>query len=376
MIKVFRSDVRCPYCLEEITNRDVKYYCSRCGNEVERSKYEIFAMRAPKCTDTNCHGAVANICKCGICGHVLPPDIFQYKKNLRFSIIGITGCGKSMFLTTMIHELRNIKEFPLVISSMDSETENLFKENETTTYVMGQMLAPNPKGLPPQPQQWRLRDKSKMTERTIPSYSLTIFDGAGEDCQHIDPVISRYITESKELIILFDPLALSSFSKTLPDEVIMRSTVSDQVLGASGAMVNEVANYIRSCGVRADRLIDKDVAVVFTKIDEVADTFDFATVLTPSPHAENKAFVETDSNAVDEEIREWLHKNGEADFINAITSNFNPRRVRYFGISSVGHVPKDDGSPGTITPLRVLDPIFWMLAKEKILPTISADSIS
>lgn len=376
MMRFFRSDVRCPYCLEEIKSRDVKYYCSRCGNEVERSKFEIFTMKAPRCKEPNCHGAVANVCKCGLCDHVLPPDILQYKKYLRFSIIGITGCGKSMFLTTMIHELRNLKDFPLVISAMDSETENLFKENETTTYIMRQMLAPNPKGVQPQPQQWRLRDKSRMTDKTIPSFSLTIFDGAGEDCQHIDPVISRYITESKELIILFDPLALSSFSNKLPNEVIMRSTVTDQLLGASGAMVNEVANYIRSCGVRADRLIDKDVAVVFTKIDEVVDSFDFATVLTASPHAKNKAFVEADSKAVDDEIRDWLHKNGETDFMNAITSNFNPKRVRYFGISSVGHVPKNDGTPGKIKPLRVLDPLFWMLAKEKILPTIYPEQLT
>lgn len=371
---LLHSDVLCPYCLEELRYWDLKYICPICKQEVLPSKSETITRRIPRCKNKGCHGAYASEKKCKKCDAELPKDILEYDKYLRFSLIGITGSGKTNFLTTMIHELKAIENFPLVISWMDAQTGLIFQENENLIYEFKTPVNPNPPGVAPRPQQWKIKDRARMTQRTIPSYSLTIFDGAGEDCTHTDPLISRYISGSKELIILFDPLALSSFSKTLSDEILRRSTRADHLYDASTDMVNEIANYIRqSCNIPAGNLIDRDVAVVFTKIDEVSDTFGFGTVMQPSPHAEAKGFVKADSDAVDAEIREWLLNQGHHSFMAAIETNFRGDKVKYFGISSFGYPPKEDGSLNEVKPHRVLDPLFWMLANENIIPTIIQD---
>lgn len=361
----------CPYCLQEIRAGDLKYVCPRCGAEAVQTTMERLTGRVPKCKDPGCHGSLASDRVCRSCESKLPADILDYNKYLRFSIIGIPGSGKTNFLTTMLHELRNAPGIPWTIAPMDSQTGLMFQENDRSVYENRRPVPATPPGMPPQPQQWRIRDRSKMTNTTIPSYSMTIFDGAGEDHQRIDPVISRYISGSKVLLILIDPLALNNVKRSIPNDILNWSTASMQQANASTDMVDGLTNYIRtSCGIPGDRLIDRDVAVVFTKIDAVAESFGTATVMQPSPHLARKGFVKADSDAVNLEIRSWLERNHETAFLAAIEGNFRSDRIRFFGVSSFGQPPTGSESLGQVLPHRVLDPLMWMLSKEGIVPTL------
>lgn len=118
-------------------------------------------------------------------------------------------------------------------------------------------------------------------------------------------------------------------------------------------------------------MIDRDVAVVFTKMDAVKDSFGSATVTQPSPHLNRKGFVKADSDAVDAEIKDWLEAQGESTFLAAIDTNFRQGRVRFFGVSSFGQPPTGDNQLSKIIPHRVLDPLMWMLSKEGIIPVLS-----
>jgi len=219
-----RPDILCPYCLKELHSKDITVRCNICGTEAPtpKSGKEMIWSKIPinKVQKCGC-GGIFNVRECGHCTEKLPSDILEYKKYLRFSILGITGSGKTNFLTTMLHELRSTTNSPWVLSAMDTATMETFQENDEDIYVRRQPVPATSAGIAPRPQLWRIKDRSKMTNNTIPSYSLTIFDGAGEDCEHINPVISRYINGSKSLIILFDPLALPSvareLSKNAPD---------------------------------------------------------------------------------------------------------------------------------------------------------------
>ena len=82
------------------------------------------------------------------------------------------------------------------------------------------------------------------------------------------------------------------------------------------------------------------------------------------------AFVKSDADAVDMEIRDWLASHGESAFLEAIDTNFRADRVRYFGVSSFGQPPTGSQQLGQIIPHRVLDPLMWMLAKEGVAPTV------
>lgn len=365
-----RSDVLCPYCLEELRGKDLKIACQICGAEVTPSKSEQLFKKLPKCKEEGCRG-YGSVRKCGFCGNVLPGDIMDYEKYLRFSILGIPGSGKTTFLTTMLHELRHTPGSPWVIAPMDSQTSSIFQENDRMIYDDRQNVAATAAGSMPPPQLWRIKDKSKMTDTRIPSYSMTIFDGAGEDALHIDPVISRYIDGSKALVILIDPLALPGVAKTIAPEVLNWSTSADNGADASAEMVDGLANYVRqSCGIAPGKLIDRDAAIVFTKIDALKQSFGQAAVLQPSPHLAKKGFVKADSDAVDAEIRDWLERQGETTFLNAVETNFSKKRIRYFGVSSYGQPPTGSNQLGRVMPHRVLDPLIWMLSKEGIAPTI------
>lgn len=368
---LLHSDVFCPYCLQELRSKDLKMACPLCGTEVTPSKTDLIMKRIPRCTQPSCHNTPASDKLCTYCTTKLPSDILDYSKYLRFSILGITGAGKTNFLTTMLHELRHTAGTPLVIAPMDSETSASFQENDRAIYETRQPVPATPPGMPPRPQQWRIRDRTKMTSSTIPSYSLTIFDGAGEDCEHIDPVISRYISGSKVLVVLIDPLALSGVKNTISCDILNWSTSASHDADASAAMVDGLSNYIRqSCNIRPGKLIDRDVAVVFTKIDAVRNSFGSATVMQPSPHISSKGFVKIDSDAVDAEIRDWLESRGENSFLDAIDTNFRKDKIRFFGVSSFGQPPTGNAQLGKVMPHRVLDPLMWMLSREGIIPII------
>ena len=367
---LLHSDILCPYCLQELRSKDLKMVCNICGDPATPTKMELLLKKIPKCKRPGCRG-FANVRRCMYCDNKLPSDIMEYEKYLRFSILGITGAGKSNFLTTMLHELRHTAGSPWVLSSMDPTTTAIFQENDNAIYVRGQPVPATPAGMTPPPQLWKIRDKSRMTNSTIPSYSLTIFDGAGEDCMHIDPVISRYIEGSKVLVILIDPLALPKVAFGVPENILEWSTVALHNADASTDMVDGLADYIRqSCGISSGKLIDKDVAVVFTKIDAVKDTFGSATVMKPSPHLARKGFVKSDADAVDAEIRDWLEYRGETAFLDAIDTNFKKEKVRFFGVSSFGQPPTGSYQLGKVMPHRVLDPLIWVLSKEGIAPTL------
>ncbi len=364
------SEVLCPYCLKELRSQDLRMVCSSCGAPAVPTKAELLLKKTPKCSRTGCTGYASERI-CSYCNAALPPDIMSYSKYLRFSILGITGSGKTNFLTTMLHELRHSPDSYLVPSPMDELTKAMFEENDGIIYTMHEPVPATPAGTMPPPQLWRLKDKNKMTGLFIPSYSLTIFDGAGEDIEHIDPVVSRYINESKVLVILIDPLALPGVASTIEEDILNWSTTADHVNDASAKMVDGIADYVRNnCGLPPGKLINRDVAVVFTKIDTVRESFGSAVVMNPSPHLAKKGFDKADANAVDAEIRDWLLSKGETSFLDAIDTNFKSNRVRFFGVSSFGQPPTGNSQLGKVMPHRVLDPLLWMLSKEGIIPVV------
>ena len=364
---LLHSDVLCPYCLQELRSRDLKTVCNICGHSVTPTRIELLLKKIPKCKEPGCRG-FGSAKQCSHCDSNLPSDILDYEKYLRFSILGITSSGKTTFLTTMLHELCHTSGSPWVLSPMDATTTAIFQENDRAIYSMRQPVAATAAGVT---QLWKIKDKNRMTNTVIPSYSMTIFDGAGEDSEHIDPVISRYIKGSKVLVILIDPLALHGVASSIPQNILNWSTSASHDTDASEDMVDGLATYIRqNCGIAPGKLINKDVAVVFTKIDAVKDTFGSATVMQPSPHLARKGFVKADADAVDAEIRDWLESQGENTFLDAIDTNFIKSRVRFFGVSSFGQPPTGSYQLGKVMPHRVLDPLIWMLSKEGIVPTL------
>ena len=378
------SEARCPHCLRKIKLKDLRFYCVTDDDrrhEVSLSIMDRFKKRLPVCKRNFCknHGLTVREVECKHCGEKLPPQILFHDKFLSFCTIGVAGAGKSSYLTTMLHELK-YSGLPWVIQAMNVDTTERTQLNEQNVYEARHCPEGTKSGVSPKPQLWTMADNSKSGEK-LPTCALTIYDGAGEDCEHIgytaaDAEIARYISGSKMLLIIFDPLLLPSVRGEVSLDILNVSMATERQTSAPANMVsmaNSLANYIRqSCNIVPGKKIEANAAVVLTKLDalrEMQGGFGASsTVLKESPHAKRKGFVEADSAMVDLEIRDWLARQGETAFLDAIDANF--KNVRVFGVSSFGNPPDQHKRLAKVRPHRVLDPIMWLLATEGVIPTI------
>lgn len=369
LIKLICKSVICPHCFNELYFKNIKKCCNLCGEEVKTNFWKNITQNVPPCDKNGCLGSATEL-TCKYCGEELPSDYLLYKKYLSFCLLGVTGSGKSNFLTVMISELMDNKNSLWIPSELEEGTQVRFNADCKKLYENKTTLEASPAGVPPYPFLWRIRDRKKMNGKNIPSYSLAVFDGAGEDCRNVDPKISRYIKHSKTLFILLDPTNLTCVKEIKgKSKNFIYSRIADIGTDASVDMINKLTNYIRNnCNMSPEQLIDKDVAIIFTKFDLVKDLFgENAIVTRDSNHLKSGTYDKSDADEVHEEIKDWLEKNNEKKFINAIETNFIKDKVRFFGVSSFGTAPDENGKITEIRPHRILDPFIWMLWKEGLV---------
>ena len=364
------SNILCPYCASKITPLNVKYECLSCGEEIKISAFESMMKMTPKCKNEKCKKDRNVVIKCRKCDSHLPPDIFQYKGYLPYSIVGISGAGKTNFITVLLEELR--RSGIMSVSHMTRETIERFRTERDRIYYEHIPCDATPRG-DILPYQWRIQ--KKVSNSKIDSYCMTIFDGAGEDYECVDEKILSYIAASKYIVFLVDPTALLHVRRSISNKDLLDwSSASHlhndyQKNDASQELVQDMAAYIRKARhIKVGRSIDTPVAICFTKIDLLLDQFGQQTITRPSPHIKNHGYKSEDGSLVDQEIRDYLQRIGEQCFLNAVDTNF--KNVQFFGVSSFGNSPIGQKSLGSIEPHRVLDPLMWILSKEGIVPKL------
>ena len=365
------ASIVCPYCLRRVPVGSIKRICSICGHEFKIQTFDHIKMRLGiqiACREEHCDGFYSAL-KCPFCDFSLPADIAQYDKYLRFAVVAPGGAGKTNFITTMIEEVRKCRGLNFVVKGMNKETND--QQRQWADYIYTR-LEPVPGNDPGKfiPMQWCFQDMNKATKKTVPPYSVTMFDGAGEDQTNLDPTICRYIQGSKMIMLLLDPTQLAGVRAQMTDDEIDASGGSlDPVSHNETAdFITGIINYLKAaCNTPVRQKIDIPVAVVFSKIDAVARLIDSMTVLTPSGHAARGVFIKAEAETIHKEIDSWMDQCGDG-----LTPLFNANFVswRYFGVSSFGNLPKERKKLNRPVPLRVLDPLIWNLTLEGIVRTV------
>ncbi len=357
----------CPYCLE--TLKETKRTCNVCGSDhVSNGLRDNLLLKAGKviaCRTPGCLGQYSTLA-CPQCGHDLPPDIAQYDKYVRFSVVAPSGAGKSNFITTMLEEAKNNRSLNFYISAMNRETMEHHRENVNSIYADRKPVPATTRG-DVIPMQWSFKDMNRETRSSVPSYSVTIFDGAGEDQEKLDPTICRYIAGSKMIMLLLDPTKLAGVREQMTADEIDRAGGSavpvsrEETQEFLGGMIN----YLKmACGIPARKKITIPVAVVFGKIDAVARHLGSTMVLQPSRHAACGKFDQSEADNIHNEIDGWMDVCGD-NLTRLFNANFTT--WRYFGASSFGVLPEKRLSLQKPMPLRVLDPLIWDLHLEGIV---------
>ncbi|MDR0908307.1 MAG: hypothetical protein LBM77_00945 [Spirochaetaceae bacterium] len=329
----------CPYCLAElnekaIEKRDSRLYCVKCNEE-------------------------------------LPADMLE-TPNLIFSIVGVKGAGKTNYITAMLEEMiNNSDKLHLVSSPQNHETKTVHHNNARLLYDSHQKLqATEPGEL--RPQIWRVKNLNRSSKYKVETNTFTIFDGSGKDHHDlgIDSVNCKYITASDAIMLIFDPIILKSVRDRVSKDIFKKSVadINDTEYKNSAEVVNNVAAYIKAIfGLPANQKVKIPVAVIFTKMDALAEDFTDCMILQKSPHSEKGVFQHIDSGAVETDIKAWLASHNENSFIDAIEADF--ARHAYFGVSSYGIDLENKSELDAVRPHRILDPILWLFTQKGFIDT-------
>ena len=358
----------CPYCIRSYSKRNVLYVCPDCG---ETAKPGLFEKEPIKCKKNGC-GGLATQRKCPECDEVIPKMALE-TPNLPFSIVGVSNSGKTNYITVMLHELGKSPGLRLALGAQNNRTRD--HQNENYKRIYEDHIPPeSTAGGTRMPQIWYIKNLLRKSGNNVPTYTFTIFDGAGEDHENnLDrsSPVCRYIETSKAIILSLDPLILSSIRKGgIVDERTMRNSLAGGVGETKNAVdvVNSVASYIKAArGIDESKVLKIPVAVVLTKFDTILSHRSFGPLIQNSSlNVINGKVNMGEIQQVDEEIRYWLNQIGEEAFVNALMSNF--KDFCFFGVSSYGAPPKDAATLcEQIRPHRVLDPILWLFKKAEFV---------
>src|SRR5699024_1032862 len=143
------------------------------------------------------------------------PKMALETPNLPFSIVGVSNSGKTNYITVMLRELGRSSGLRLALGHQTKAT--LDHQNTNCDLIYEQHTIPEAtQSGESMPQIWYIKNLQKRHGSEVPTYTFTIFDGAGEDHENnLDPssTVCRYINASKAIILAIDPLVLSKIRR-------------------------------------------------------------------------------------------------------------------------------------------------------------------
>lgn len=321
---------------------------------------------------------------CPACHHKLPPFFAQMTQHI-FPIIGVTGSGKSYYLSTLVHELerRLPLEFGLPFRDADpavNEPINDMRRRLFTaatpqeayigkTHLSGRLYQKIYRnGTPehtPRPFIYTI-NKGKAV------HSVVFYDSAGES---FEPSVDRagdcytdYLKVADGLLFLFDPTTNPGFRALLSGVKDPQLEQSLYPPGRQTCLLAELEKRLRTAlNLPPGRKISTPLALIIGKSDC------WQHLLGPEPLLPEIVDGQVSNNNVEANsarLRELLFRIAPQICVNAEAISDS---VRYFATSSLGHAPTtftDSQSGATLlapqnahlNPTHVTDPLIWMLS--------------
>lgn len=402
--KIFKTSFVCPYCFETHKMSEVEFRCSNnhCKDvpDLVMTKYENGDLTLPligkptfksseivrgkksiprAATCPECHRVTHKVV-CPSCHNILPESTLL-GEDMIISIVGSRDSGKSHFVGVIINELitRIAPAFGGSLEGFDDTQERYERTFGNNLYVNLQKLDLTQSSLQNtnngayRPLIYSLKFGRKgLFGGRIDRYTLVFFDTAGEDLNDADTMstVNKYICKSAGVIFLVDPMKIPAVAMQLDEDTLERaSSVDWQHATRSDDILVRVSNLIRNDkGLKSSDQINVPVAVVFSKFDAIESIIPKGmTVLQPSPHCQNKAFVLSDWHNVNTEVQGLLRSWGAETFLAQLDVNYSDYSC--FAASSLGlnNNPSADRRINRPHPHRIEDPLLWILSKLKVI---------
>ncbi|MGW3942360.1 TRAFAC clade GTPase domain-containing protein [Streptomyces phaeochromogenes] len=315
---------------------------------------------------------------CRHCHNDLPSDYCDQSSRI-IALIGPKSAGKSTYVTVLAHELRNRvgREFSAAVASMGSSTQQRYRAMEDDLYH--RLLLPGPtqpaamrfndplifRLSTPRPAMGGLRDGSRHT-------ALVFFDAAGEDLASAEAMdrYTAYLAAADGVILLVDPLQLRTVREQLADidwRLPPVETAPEQIAADLAAQLRG-----RRRGEGQGK-VTTPLAVAITKSDVLRPWLPNGSLL-GRPAVRAGAVDDADRLAVHQDTRalldEWdgglLHRQLDRDF-----ADFSLFCLSALGSPPPADAPSDAPKSGP-RPLRVEDPLLWLLGRRGLLPVRTA----
>jgi GTPase SAR1 family protein len=309
---------------------------------------------------TGNHAAV-----CPRCGHNLPHNIGRVAQPV-VVLVGARSSGKSQFLAVLINHLREqvCRRLNAAIRQQSDDTEQRYQQlYHRPLYENHTLLAATPRSELPLPLIYRLQlprwhwGRGWLTR----SLNLVLFDTAGDDWRH-ENEIARYqrcLLHASGIIFLLDPSEFPGLRGRLPDAAKGEWENPDHILA-------RIINLFEcQCSVKNGQ-IQVPVAFVLSKLDTLHSLLQHSPLLSTENHhagGVDCAGIERLSAEVKSYLQLWKGGN----LINLAEHML--AQHAFFAVSSLGHPPQGQ-QVTNITPLRVEDPLLWLLYQWKYLRRI------
>ena len=378
---MFNSDkFICPYCYEQHGQKDCVYTCSyNIPGSTKTCKFDFpknadgtipikYIGKCLKCDNANlsrfCPSKSQN-------GRLLEIPERACGNTFSIALIGAKQSGKSNYIAVLINEIKKkmARNMDCSLIFCNQQTNDMYQTSyykplyEYSTTVKGTDSGDTS----PLIYSIDFFDTKSKSYRIKNSITLSLYDTAGENLDQENTMLqnNQYIANANGIIVLLDPLQLPTVREKLNGKVELPEKNSDttDILQRVITIIRE-RKKIKGC-------IDIPIALAFTKMDVLArnDVLpEDSNLRKQSEHISNGAFVKSDFENTNEEI-EALLENFLEDYIMQLLKEFS--KHAFFGVSALGENPVNGVQlSGQPNPIRVLDPLLWLLSLNKYIKTI------
>lgn len=387
------KSVLCPFCFNKFSTAEIQFRCinQKCSGRGEDKTYEKYqgsslgVMGQGFLPQTNLFSKAMNrlnsqreatcpTCDrvtskriCPACHFELMYDTGTTKEEV-IAVIGGRGTGKSSYISVLIQRLKNEvgSDFNAAVMAIGDITRERYENDfykpiyRDKKQIKGTQSG-NVNAITKTPMVFRVTLENKGRRRAV---NLVLFDTAGEDMCSLDLMSAeaRYILYADAIIFLLDPLQIESVREQLPED-----DLPPFLLDAAPIPIVERLYEIHQqhFKLKSEEKIKKPIAFALAKIDTLYSIIDPSSVLRYTSNHRG-ALNLADTQSVHTEISSYLQTWLGPNFNNLTHSQF--KNYKYFGISALG-APPVNGEVGSVSPLRVEDPLLWILSELSLIKT-------
>ena len=305
---------------------------------------------------------------CPVCHNPIPQGIEDEDSEI-FVVLGPKGVGKSHYIAVLINQLKSAfaPEFDATLTPATDGTVLKYRDGYyNRLFVEGRKL-PSTKSAEEDP---NVREPMIYYLRFFDAerpkvYTLVFFDTAGEDLvssgRMMQLNLNNFIARSSGIVFLVDPLQIPYVNKRI--RIDNRPPV--------GPDVSEVLGNISSIIRTNNRMKLKDqirtpLAVVLTKCDalmkkaenEEEEKILFGPNSALTVERERGVYDAENLEQISAEIEEYMRRSVSGGFVQQVKGY---DRHCYFAVSALGNNPTGVSLTRGISPMRVEDPLLWLL---------------